>query len=197
VSGPDAVNPDLKPGDELAGFEIIRPLNRGGMGVVYQARQRGLDRLVALKVVAPERLAGKDQVEYLERFRREARAPALLNHPNIVTVYATDLAGPRPYFAMEYVEGIDLYRLVRKAGPLGVPESCDYVRQAALGLQHAFEQGLTHRDIKPHNLMVTPSPLAPQAPSASGSRRKPAVKILDMGLARLDAPDPAMEEGLT
>ena len=114
-----AARPDLKPGDELAGFEIIRPLNRGGMGVVYKARQRGLDRLVALKVIAPERLTGKDHAEYLKRFRREARAAALLNHPNIVTVYATDLTGPRPYFAMEFVEGIDLYRLVKHSGPLG------------------------------------------------------------------------------
>src|SRR5262245_2235635 len=148
---PDPARAELKPGDDVAGFEIVRPLNRGGMGVVYQARQRGLDRLVALKVIAPDRLGGKDHEEYLERFRREARAAALLNHPNIVTVYSTDLAGPRPYFAMEYVEGIDLYRLVRKTGPLPVPESCEYVRQAALGLQHAFEQGLVHRDIKPHN----------------------------------------------
>jgi eukaryotic-like serine/threonine-protein kinase len=193
----DARPTDLRPGDEVAGFEILRPLNRGGMGVVYQARQRDLGRLVALKVIAPDRLGGKDHEEYLERFRREARAAALLNHPNIVTVYATDLSGNRPYFAMEYVEGIDLYRLVRKAGPLGIPESCEFVRQAALGLQHAFESGLVHRDIKPHNLMVTPSPLAPPAPSASGSRRKPVVKILDMGLARLDTPDEGIDEGLT
>jgi eukaryotic-like serine/threonine-protein kinase len=179
----------------LAGFEIIRALNRGGMGVVYKARQSGLNRLVALKVVAPDRLAGKDQAEYLERFRREARAAALLNHPNIVTVYATDLTGSQPYFAMEYVEGIDLYQLVKKSGPLGFLDSCEYVRQTALGLEHAVERGLVHRDIKPHNLMVTPSPL--EATSGSGSRRPPVVKILDMGLARLDAPDEGMAEGLT
>src|SRR5947208_7732280 len=101
VSGPDRERTQLKPGDRLAGFEIIRPLNRGGMGVVYQARQSGLHRLVALKVVAPERLGGADRDEYLARFQREARAAALLNHPNIVAVYATDLAGSRPYIAME------------------------------------------------------------------------------------------------
>jgi hypothetical protein len=165
------------------------------MGVVYQARQVGLDRLAALKVIAPDRLGGADSAEYVERFRREVRAAALLNHPNIVTVYATDLTGPRPYLAMEYVDGIDLNRLVERAGPLGFPESCDYVRQAALGLQHAFERGLVHRDIKPHNLMVTPSPLAP-AP-ATGPRPAPVVKILDMGLARVDAPDQALAQGLT
>jgi tRNA A-37 threonylcarbamoyl transferase component Bud32 len=195
VTGPDRPQTELKPGEELAGFEIIRPLNRGGMGVVYKARQKDLNRLVALKVVAPERLGGADHAEYLERFRREVRAAALLNHPNIVTVYATDLSGPRPYFAMEFVEGIDLYRLVNRAGPLDFLESCDYIRQAALGLQHAFERGLVHRDIKPHNLMVTPSPLDPVTENTP--RRPPTIKILDMGLARLESADEGLEEGLT
>ena len=93
------------------------------------------------------------------------------------------------------MDGIDLYRLVRKTGPLEFLESCDYVRQAALGLQHAFEKGLTHRDIKPHNLMVTPSPLEPAAESTPS--RAPVVKILDMGLARLEVADKGLEEGLT
>ena len=92
-----------------------------------------------LKVIAPERLG---DVDYLKRFRREVHAAALLNHPNIVAVYATDLSGPWPYLAMEYVDGIDLNRLVQHAGPLGFLESCVYVRQAAHGLQHAFERGL-------------------------------------------------------
>jgi serine/threonine-protein kinase len=195
VGEADREGPTLKPGDEVAGFEIIRPLNRGGMGVVYKARQTGLDRLVALKVIAPDRLGGADQAEYLERFRREARAAALLNHPNIVTVYATDLSGSRPYFAMEYVDGIDLYRLVERVGRIDVHESCEYIRQAATGLQHAYERGLVHRDIKPHNLMVTPSPLAAVAEGAA--RRAAVVKILDMGLARVDTPDQGLAEGLT
>ncbi len=190
--GPGIQGSELKPGDELAGFEILRPLNRGGMGVVYKARQIGLDRLVALKVIAPERLGNDD---YLKRFRREVRAAALLNHPNIVTVYATDLSGPWPYLAMEFVDGIDLYRLVEHSGPLGYLESCAYVRQAALGLQHAFERGLVHRDVKPHNLMVTPSPFDPAA--EGGPRRAPVVKILDMGLALVQAKDEGLEEGLT
>lgn len=194
-TGPNQGRSHLKPGDVLAGFEIIQALNRGGMGVVYKAQQTGLNRLVALKVVAPERLGGDDWEEYLERFRREARAAALLNHPNIVTVYATDLTGQQPYFAMEFVEGVDLYRLVKTKGPLEILESCEYVRQAALGLQHAFERGLVHRDIKPHNLMVTPSPLDPR-PDDSPPRES-VVKILDMGLARLEAVDEGLEEGLT
>lgn len=193
VVAPDRQGAHLRSGDRMAGFEIVKPLSRGGMGVVYKARQVDLNRPVALKVIAPERLEGKDHAEYVERFRREVRAAALLNHPNIVTVFATDLSGPRPYLAMEFVDGIDLYDLVRRAGPLGFADSAEYIRQAALGLQHAFERGLVHRDIKPHNLMVTPSPLAP----AEGAQRPPLIKILDMGLARLTESDPGLAEGLT
>src|SRR5205823_3914466 len=86
-------------------------------------------------------------------------------------------------------------RLVKHSGPLGFLDSCSYIRQAALGLQHAFERGLVHRDIKPHNLMVTPSPLEPA--QAGQARRAPLVKILDMGLARVEAHDEGLEEGLT
>jgi hypothetical protein len=162
----------------LAGFEILEEIARGGMGVIYKARQQGLNRLVALKVISPDRLANPAA---LRRFRQEVQAAALLSHPNIVTVYATDLDGPWPYLAMEYVPGIDLSRLVRCAGPVPVPDACLYARQAALALQHAFEHGLVHRDIKPHNLMVTPSPLDPPTQHS----RLPQVKVLDMGLARV------------
>ena len=170
----------LKPGEMLAGFEILEELARGGMGAIYKARQAGLNRIVALKVILPERLGP----EALRRFQREVRAAALLSHPNIVMVYHTDLEGPRPYLAMEYVPGIDLWRLVKKAGARGVREACIYIRDAAQGLQHAYEQGLVHRDIKPSNLMVSPSPLEPAASSTAGPR-KPMIKILDMGLARV------------
>jgi eukaryotic-like serine/threonine-protein kinase len=183
ISG--AVVAGLAPNESIPGFEILGELNRGGMGVIYKARQLGLNRVVALKVISPERLG---QAEIVHRFQREVQAAALLSHPNIVTVYHTDLEGPRPYLAMEYVAGIDLYRLVQQGGPLPIADAVAYIRQAAEGLQHAFEQGLVHRDIKPANLMVTPSPLE----SASGPRRPIRVKILDMGLARVaDPPDPA------
>jgi serine/threonine protein kinase len=172
--------PQLPPGSALAGFEILGEISRGGMGVIYKARQTGLNRLVALKVIAPGHLRHPDA---LNRFRREVQAAALLSHPNIVTVHATDLDGPWPYLAMEYVAGIDLHRLVERAGPLPVADACAYARQAALGLEHAFEQGLVHRDIKPANLMVTPSPLDP----ATTHSRIPRVKILDLGLALLPA----------
>jgi WD40 repeat protein len=173
----------LAVGETVTGFEIIEEINRGGMGVIYKARQLGLNRIVALKVISPERLG---HAETLNRFHREVQAAARLSHPNIVTVYHTDLSGPRPYLAMEFVAGIDLHRLVKRAGPLPPADACAYTIQAAHGLQHAFEQGLVHRDIKPANLMVTPSPLD----SASGGQsRPPHVKILDLGLARVADPE--------
>jgi serine/threonine protein kinase len=188
--GPPKKPDVLGPGHVLGGFEILQEVKRGGMGVIYKARQLGFDRLVALKVIAPERLGHADVTQ---RFHREVRAAALLNHPNIVTVFHTDLSGPHPYLAMEFVPGIDLHTLVKKAGPLSIADACRYARQVARGLQHASEQGLVHRDIKPANLMVTPSPL--DRPEGAGHAEEPLVKILDMGLARVVTPDEAGEGG--
>ena len=192
AAGPDTCIPGVLPhgltfGEAVAGFEILEEINRGGMGVIYKARQLGLNRIVALKVISPERLG---HAETLHRFQREVQAAALLSHPNIVTVYHTDLQGPRPYLAMEYVAGIDLHRLVKQAGPLPIADACAYTLQAAHGLQHAFEQGLVHRDIKPANLIVTPSPLDSVAGAAP---RTPRVKILDLGLARVTDSDSGIE----
>jgi serine/threonine protein kinase len=175
----------------IDGFEILDVITRGGMGVIYKARQLGLNRLVALKVIAPERLG---HAETLNRFKREVQAAAMLSHPNIVTVYQTDLQSRQPYLAMEYVAGIDLHKLVTKGGPVAPADACNYILQAARGLQHAFERGLVHRDIKPSNLMVSPSPLkegqvGESFPKSAGERR---IKILDMGLARIAEP---MESG--
>ena len=179
--------PALGPGRTLGNYDILEEINRGGMGIIFKARQRGLNRLVALKVIIPGRVANQDS---LRRFKKEVEEAALLSHENIVRVFDTDLDGPWPYLAMEFVPGIDLLRLVRQAGPLTPTDACYYVRQAAEGLQHAHEQGLVHRDIKPANLMVTPSPLAP---TRTQTARLPKVKVLDMGLARvidrIDGPD--------
>src|SRR5262249_45089377 len=101
------------------------------------------------------------------------RAAARLDHPNIVHAYDADEIAGSLLLVMEYVEGTDLARMVKQRGPFDIGVACDYIRQAALGLGHAHEHGLVHRDIKPHNLLVT----------ADGRT----VKILDMGLARLDA----------
>jgi WD40 repeat protein len=159
-----------QPPPKIPGYEILGEVGRGGMGVVYKARPAGQERLVAIKVIRKDRLLHEEAVR---RFRREAQAAARLAHPNIVLVYETDSEGDTHYLVMEYVAGVTLQRRVEESGPLPVALACDYIRQAALGLQHAVDQALVHRDIKPANLMVTTP--------ASGE----VVKILDMGVARL------------
>ncbi len=151
----------------LGSYVLLERLGEGGMGQVFKARNWKLGKVVALKVIRKERLASQDSVR---RFHREIRVAAQLAHPNIVLAYDADEVGGTHVFAMEYVEGSDLARLVKEKGPLAAALACDCMRQAALGLQHAFEKGLVHRDIKPHNLLLTPQGI---------------VKILDMGLARL------------
>jgi tRNA A-37 threonylcarbamoyl transferase component Bud32 len=155
-------------------YEILEKLGQGGMGVVYKARHRLMDRTVALKVLRPGLL---DRPDSVERFHREFKGAARLVHPNIVTAYDADQAGASHFLVMEYVPGTGLARLVEEEGPLPVARACTYVRQAALGLAHAFECGMVHRDIKPHNLMVV----------------QDRVKILDFGLARFVSETPAEE----
>jgi WD40 repeat protein len=139
------------------------------MGSVYEAEQIAMQRRVALKVI--HRAYTTDPAA-LERFRREVRAVALLSHPNIVTAYDAETAGELHFLVMEYVQGISLGWLVKERGRLPIDEACAYIRQAALGLQHAHERGLVHRDIKPDNLIRC----------SDGT-----VKILDFGLAALTA----------
>ena len=143
------------------------------MGAVYLARNRLTGRPEALKVVA--------RTDAADRLLREVRAAAALAHPNVVAAYSARLVGGVPVFAMEYVDGEDLYRLVRDRGPLPVPEACEYARQAALGLHHAHGRGMVHRDVKPHNLIRA---------------RDGTVKVLDFGLARAVI-DPPADPGLT
>lgn len=151
-------------------YVILDRLGEGGMGQVFKARHRYLRRIVALKLLRTNCL---DQPHMLKRFEREARAAAALDHPHIVRAYDADTINGKPMLVMEYIPGaIDLSRLVHERGPLPAKLACGYVRQAALALQHAHERGLVHRDIKPHNLLVT-------------ADRK-TIKLLDLGLARLD-----------
>jgi WD40 repeat protein/tRNA A-37 threonylcarbamoyl transferase component Bud32 len=165
----------VEPPPVLADFEILGELGRGGMGIVYKARWRpAQDLIVALKVIRKDRLTRDEAVR---RFRREAQAAARLDHPNIVQVYDSDHSGDTHYLVMEYVDGLTLERRVEQQGAMPVEAACDYIRQAALGLQHAHEQALVHRDIKPSNLMVTLDGDDDGAP--------PVVKILDMGVARV------------
>jgi serine/threonine protein kinase len=149
-------------------YQIVRKLGDGGMGSVYLAQHRVMDRPVALKVIRSD-LLGKPAL--VERFRREVKSAAhLALHPNIVAAYDAEQAGESHFLVMEFVDGVNLGDLVKSSGPLSVEAACDVIRQAAEGLEHAHERGMVHRDIKPQNLMRTPS----------GQ-----IKILDFGLARL------------
>ncbi|OAI54255.1 hypothetical protein AYO44_15270 [Planctomycetaceae bacterium SCGC AG-212-F19] len=135
----------------LGHYLLLERLGEGGMGQVFKARHARLGRIVALKVIRKDKLADPEAVG---RFRREIQAVAQLSHPNVVAAFDADQTDDALFLIMEYVEGIDLARLVREQGPLPVPVACEYIRQAALGLQHAHEKGLVHRDVKPSNLLV-------------------------------------------
>jgi len=160
-------------------YRIVKRLGIGGMGTVYLAEHRLMDRPVALKVIRADLLGNEGLVK---RFRREVRSAArLASHPNLVAAHDAEQVGETHMLVMEFVEGIDLARLVEKRGPLPVGEACEYARQAAVGLQHAFEDGMVHRDIKPQNLMRT---------------TRGQIKILDLGLARF-ASEVTSQAGVT
>jgi WD40 repeat protein len=148
-------------------YRVIRLIGRGGMGNVYLAEHRRMDRLVALKVIDPSILGNPEAVR---RFRQEVKAAARLTHPNVVQAFDADEAGGQHFLVLEYVEGESLAAYAAKAGPLPPQEACEYARQAAVALQYAHEAALVHRDVKPHNLMRTPDGR---------------VKVLDFGLARV------------
>ncbi len=162
---------------QLGPYLLLDRLGHGGMAVVFKARHRLIDRLVALKVIRPELLKDKGAVA---RFRREVQAAALVSHPNIVLAYDADEVGGIHFIVMEYVDGITVANLVKAKGALPIRLACDYIRQAACGLAHVHEKGLVHRDIKPSNLMLT---------KAHGEPSAGVVKILDLGLARLQVSD--------
>ncbi len=170
-------------GDELVfdQYVLLDLLGQGGMGAVYRAHQRRVKRNVALKVIRRDALITPGAIA---RFQREAETAAKLAHPNVVTLYDAHEANGTHFLVMEYLEGTDLGKQVEQQGPLPVDQACHCIRQAALGLQHAHEQGLVHRDIKPHNLMRT---------------RTGVVKVMDLGLARTAnaAAESAASAGLT
>ena len=147
-------------------FEILELLGHGGMGAVYKARQKSLDRLVALKIIKPE--AAEDP-DFAERFGREARALARLNHPNIVAVYDFGQAEGLFFFVMEYVDGANTRQLVAE-GQLSPAEALAIVPQICEALQFAHDEGVVHRDIKPENILID---------------TRGRVKIADFGLAKL------------
>ncbi len=155
-------------GFKLGPYVVKEQIGQGGMGAVYLAEHETLRRLVALKVLT---LAKKDANSKLtvERFQREARAAAALDHPNIVRMHDVGKHADIHYLAMEYVEGQTLEQILTSGGPITPSRAVEYIAQAAAGLQHAYEKGFIHRDIKPSNLMLA---------------KDGTVKILDMGLAR-------------
>jgi tRNA A-37 threonylcarbamoyl transferase component Bud32 len=153
-------------------LQVLELLGQGGMGAVYKTRQTKLDRLVALKILPPE--VARDPA-FAERFTREARSLARLNHPNIVTVYDFGDADGLYYFTMEYVDGRSLRDLLQ-SGPLPPAQARAIVAQVCDALQYAHDEGLVHRDIKPENILLD---------------RKGRVKIADFGLARLVGLTPA------
>jgi serine/threonine protein kinase len=155
----------------LGPYVLLHRLGAGGMGQVFKARHGKLGRTVALKVIRKENVVDAESVG---RFQREMHVTSRLEHPNVVRALDAGPLGGTLALVMEYVEGTDLDRLVKERGPLSIAEACDFLRQAALGLQHIHEHGLIHRDIKPSNLMVT-----------TCNRGPALVKILDLGLARL------------
>ncbi|OAI46371.1 hypothetical protein AYO44_02070 [Planctomycetaceae bacterium SCGC AG-212-F19] len=154
-------------------YLLLERLGEGGTGQVFKARHVRMQRVVALKVIRRELVA---DAETVARFYRETQVISRLAHPNLVHAYDAGPIGATHFLAMEYVEGTDLARLVKEQGPLSVGQACDYLRQAALGLQHIHENGLVHRDIKPSNLMAV---------KAHGAQSGDVIKLLDLGLARL------------
>jgi serine/threonine-protein kinase len=170
-------------------YVLLERLGEGGVGHVYKAKHRHMQRLTAIKVIRKDLIS--DQ-EIVGRFYREIHAVSQLVHPNIILAYDAGPTGRTHFFAMEYVEGADFGKLIKQSGRLPVDQACDYIRQAALGLDHIQERGLVHRDIKPTNLLVTA--LATQGELNTtvppGVKGLPwgLVKILDLGLARLGDP---------
>lgn len=153
-------------GFHIGKYRILERLGSGGMATVYLAEHKFMKRRAAVKVLPKSRAA---EPSSLERFYREAKAVAALDHPNIVRAYDIDQDGDVHFLVMEYVDGSSLQDIVRVSGPLDYRRAAGYIRQAADGLAHAHAVGLVHRDIKPGNLLVD---------------RKGVVRVTDMGLAR-------------
>jgi serine/threonine-protein kinase len=155
----------------LGKYKLLGLLGKGGMSSVYLAEHKLSGQRRAIKVLPPKRVSDKS---YLDRFYQEARAAASLNHPNIVRIYDVCNEAGTHYMVMEYVQGQDIYDLVKAKGPLPFDDAVDYCAQVAEGLKHAHKRDLVHRDIKPANLILTDDGI---------------IKILDLGLALINQDD--------
>jgi len=160
----------------LGNYIILDQVGRGGMGMVFKARHNKMNREVAIKVLPPSATRSKER---LARFKREVEMAARLNHDHIVAAHDADEAAGLHFLVMEYVPGPNFTTLVKEQGPLPIEQAVRSIIQASSGLEHAHEQGLIHRDVKPSNLLLSP---------------KGEVKILDLGLARIDN---QVDDGLT
>jgi len=168
-----------KPAQQIPGFQILGKLGQGAMAVVFKAKQLSLDRMVAIKIL-PKRLS--ENAEFVDRFYKEGKAAARLNHPNIVQAYDVGESNGYHYFVMEYIDGDTIYDRIDNGRSLAEPEALQIILQCTKALQHAHAQGLIHRDVKPKNIMLT---------------KRGDVKLADMGLAREvgDAATAAAEAG--
>ncbi len=146
-------------------YKVLEHLGSGGMGAVFLCEHRHMRRRVAVKVLAPD----PSDPTHVQRYQHEAQAIAMLDHPNIVRAFDLDREGNLHFLVMEYVDGTSLQYLIDCRGPLPIERAVNYIAQSALGLQHAADAGLVHRDVKPSNLML----------DWSGT-----IKLLDLGLAR-------------
>ncbi len=175
----------------VVGQYVIQHLvGKGGLGRVYKAIQRTMNRVVALKVLHPELMQSDDPDQIKKArdlFHREVLAAGKLHHPNIATAFDANITGNKIYMVMEFVDGPNLEQLVRKKGPLRASLACEIIRQAAAALQCAFEKKMLHRDIKPANILVQKGPTG-----GAGV----CVKVVDFGLARLQAPGEESEDGI-
>ena len=158
---------DQLSGTRLGNYEVDNLLGRGGMGVVYRARQISLDRPIALKILLPTL---SSDPSFVKRFQREARAVAKLTHPNIAHIYDVGEQEGLHFFSMEYIEGQTLDEVLREKGRLDIEEALRIVTQAAQGIEHAHENRILHRDIKPSNIILDKSDH---------------VRVMDFGLARV------------
>lgn len=148
-------------------YEIIEEIGKGGMAVVYKAKCMVLNRYVALKVLRPEFREDKD---FIHRFKVEAQSAGALSHPNIVSIYDVGQDGDLDYIVMEYVEGVTLKQYIDAKGIIPWKEAVDYAAQICSGLEHAHKKGIVHKDIKPHNIIIT---------------REGTLKITDFGIAKV------------
>ncbi len=161
-----------EPPFRLGSYEVLERLGEGGIGIVYKARHSQLQKLFAIKLLRRDRPL---EPKAIARFHREVQAIGQLDHPNIVQATDAGEFQGAQFLVMELVDGLTLHDIVQSRGPLPIAQACDWIRQAALGLQHAHERGLIHRDVKPSNLMAT---------------KDNVIKVLDLGLAMLNSSEP-------